>query len=75
MWGNFEIKRMIRPSVKSENSVFLLQLESVSNSNKQQICSAAEHGPRWTKIARKSQIFTELQQRNFLRMPGIGQYF
>ena len=25
--------------------------------------------------ARKSQIFTELQQRNFLRMPGVGQYF
>ena len=49
MWGNIEIKRMIRPSVKSENSVFLLQLERVSNSNKQQICSAAEHGPRWTK--------------------------
>ena len=25
--------------------------------------------------ARKSQIFTELQQRNFLRMPDVGEYF
>ena len=49
LWGNIEIKRMIRPGVKSENSVFPLQLQRVSNSNKQQICSAAEHGPRWTK--------------------------
>ena len=49
LWGNIEIRRMIRPGVKSENSVFPLQLQRVSNSNKQQICSAAEHGPRWTK--------------------------
>ena len=35
LWGNIEIRRMIRPGVKSENSVFPLQLQRVSNSNKQ----------------------------------------